>query len=112
MIEFKQGGAVEFHPGIRWAFEVITRVWATKAPDIRPVITSCQDSVHGKNSRHYGRPGDARCWAIDIRSKNLQHGLAAEIVNTLRKQLGPHYDILYEQVGTDNEHIHLEVDFE
>jgi hypothetical protein len=109
-VSFKHGGYVEWHPGIRWALEVIPTIWHKRAPDVRAVITSAQDSTHSSKSFHYGTEGDARCRAVDLRSKNIPHGVAAEIIQDLREQLGPHFDVLYEGVGTDNEHIHIELD--
>lgn len=46
--------------------------------------------------------------AADIGSK--EHVNKQEIVEALKKELGKSYQVLLENLGTDNEHIHAEYD--
>lgn len=66
-------------------------------------ITSCNDSVHLPNSQHY------KDMAIDIRSHNFVDLTAKEnFITMLQGGLGPKFLVLFESVGTDNEHIHVQ----
>ena len=67
------------------------------------VITSGDDGTHMAGSKHYN--GNA----VDIRSHDL-HGIQALMVVHLKKQLGDRYDVLLEDPGGPNEHIHIEYD--
>lgn len=68
------------------------------------LITSAQDSTHGAGSMHpLGR-------AVDLRTKNLtpaeKHGLRDRV----RERLGDAYDVILEDEGGPNEHLHVERD--
>ena len=68
-------------------------------------ITSVGDGVHMTNSKHY--KGNA----VDLRSKTLADpNLKATVVQTLRYTLGEQFDVILEQLGQANEHIHVEYD--
>lgn len=69
------------------------------------VITSCSDSVHGTNSLHWlGR-------AFDVRTKNIPSmKLKTEIRDTIKANLGPQFDVIFESMGLANEHLHIEWD--
>ena len=72
------------------------------AEDQTMVITSLNDGRHGNNSWHYkGR-------AVDLRTKNITNG--QEVYMEIFKQLNDDFDILFEDIGGVNEHIHIEYD--
>jgi hypothetical protein len=68
------------------------------------VITSCNDSNHAVNSRHY------KDEALDIRSKNF-NTIEDKVMfkNALQEELGGKFTVLLESLGTDNEHFHVQV---
>jgi hypothetical protein len=70
----------------------------------RLVGTSQNDSVHSKNSRHY------KDEAIDIRSKSFKT-LTSKIRfrDRLRLKLGQMFYVELEDIGTKNEHFHLQI---
>jgi hypothetical protein len=68
------------------------------------VITSGNDSTHGKNSRHY------RNEAIDIRSKNFPSSDAKHAFRSRYETvLGERFRVLLENEGEANEHFHAQV---
>jgi len=67
-------------------------------------ITSCFDGRHRSGSLHY------MGLAFDCRSKDLTAAHKAVVVDNLRRQLGLAYDVLLEDEGQANEHIHVEFD--
>lgn len=67
------------------------------------VITSANDSKHGTNSLHF------RGGALDFRTKNYvgdKKWLRDEIADCL----GEEFDVVLEDLGEDNEHLHVEYD--
>jgi len=90
-------------PEIIALLPIIIAVWSKNAVETVPVITSANDSTHGKNSYHYSD------YAIDLRSKNLSNEQKLAILADLKQSLsGRNYDVLLESLGTDNEHFHIE----
>lgn len=66
------------------------------------VITSGNDSTHKEGSKHY------LDLAIDLRSKHLLDSFQKQMVyKMLVEALGPHYLVLFESEGKDNEHFHV-----
>ena len=73
------------------------------------VITSCNDSEHGghpvagedKDPHYTGR-------AIDLRVRHVAKDLRSQVFSALRDALGNEYRLLWESVGTDNEHFHVQ----
>lgn len=68
-------------------------------------VTSVHDSTHKNDSLHYlGR-------AVDLRTKTLTSHQRTEVVIKLKGRLGPlGFDVLLEDKGGPNEHIHIEWD--
>lgn len=68
-------------------------------------ITSVNDSVHMENSLHnVGR-------AFDIRSKTMSKDEKSHFLNELISELKPlGFDVILENDGSVNEHIHVEYD--
>jgi hypothetical protein len=65
------------------------------------VITSGNDSKHGANSLHYkGR-------ALDFRTKNYA-GDKRALRDEIKEALGDDFDVILEDLGGVNEHIHTE----
>ena len=73
------------------------------------MVTSVADGKHLPNSRHY--KGEA----IDLRSKNFtattKLQFQREFENYLNKQGVTSYSILLEDLGTENEHFHVQVSY-
>lgn len=71
------------------------------------VITSVSDGKHMKGSRHY------KFEAADVGTHNLRPELQPEkgptVVNALQGLLGPRFSVFFEDIGTPNEHIHIQV---
>lgn len=61
------------------------------------IITSCGDSQHSKNSRHYSGFG------LDIRTRNLHKDDIPNVAAKLQTALGPEFKIIFEV-----NHFHLQ----
>ena len=67
------------------------------------LITSCRDGKHGPNSYH------GKGLAVDLRTRGT--GLPTQLRDDLVKRLSPlGFDIVLEDQGGPNEHIHMEFD--
>ena len=69
----------------------------------------------GKDGMHHGRPleGDARDphylgKAVDFRIHNVPAEARLALVDTIRLALGDRYVVLWENKGTDLEHLHVQ----
>ena len=71
------------------------------------IITSMHDGKHGPNSLH---SRDGLCRAIDYRTKHLSDMEKTFIINALKDALGEQYDVVLENLGQPNEHVHVEWD--
>ncbi len=68
-------------------------------------ITAGIDGQHGPNSLHYALR------AIDVRTKNFpDRASKLEFAAQLRKALGKDYQVIFENEGQAQEHLHLEYD--
>lgn len=69
------------------------------------VVTSTTDGKHKVKSLHYkGR-------AFDIRTKSLvKDATKKAVLAAIRKELGEEWDVILEDLGGSNEHIHVEYD--
>jgi hypothetical protein len=90
-------------PQMVLAYAICIPIFATYG--IPCVITSVNDSKHSLLSWHYkGR-------AIDLRTKYLVlDGQEWLLKAKVKDALGNNYDVTLEDVGTENEHIHIEYD--
>lgn len=69
------------------------------------VVTSVMDGRHAQGSLHY------LGLAADLRSKHLETELRERVLRGLEDTLGPlGFQVLLEDEGESNEHIHLEHD--
>ncbi len=66
------------------------------------LVTSGNDSIHMGISKHY------KDEALDFRTKHLSKGDKANLIKTVRKRLGSLYDVILEDEGKSNEHLHIE----
>jgi hypothetical protein len=87
-----------FTPAMRRMLQVIWEVNDTHQYGL--VITSANDSVHSRTSRHYVNE------ALDLRTHNLKS--PEEVQKILKSKLGPKFTVLYESPGTPNAHIHIQ----
>ena len=70
----------------------------------RPTITSANDfSWHARFSKHYLN------LALDFRIRDVPKGKREELVSAIKKALGERFFVLWEDVGTLNEHLHVEL---
>ena len=90
-------------PEILLALLVAYDVWANFGHTL--TVTSCNDSTHKQGSFHY------KGWAVDLRTKDLPTlARKKEIIAALEERLTKDYDVVFEDEGGSNEHIHLEYD--
>ena len=70
-----------------------------------PIITAGVDAKgHTTGSIH------SKGLAVDLRANDMSAADAKKYVMALKQALGPGYDVMYENWGTGNTHIHLEYD--
>lgn len=70
-----------------------------------PVITSGNDSTHGRNSLHYDNK------ALDFRGRNITIAQGNALRDAVREALGNQYDVLFETFADrNNNHLHVEFD--
>lgn len=73
------------------------------------LLTHGTDGKHSAKSKHYG--GNAvDCLAIRPDGTPLPDAEQQVVVDRWQARAGPDYDVIYEGAGTDNRHIHAEVD--
>ena len=68
------------------------------------VVTSANDGKHMATSKHYS--GNA----LDLRTHDWPTAVKLQFVEKLRGCLTAEYDLLFEDQGGPNEHVHLEFD--
>lgn len=90
-----------FGPEILRAVATALEVWGDFG-ELELVVTHGTDGKHGPRSFHLQGK------AVDIRSRGLAHVVA--MLAQLREQLGADYDVVHEDAGGLNEHIHIEHD--
>lgn len=67
------------------------------------VITSANDSQHKAGSKHYVN------LAVDLRAKSFADLVTKRaFVEALKGELGANFTVLHENVGTPNEHFHVQ----
>jgi hypothetical protein len=102
MLHFKIGvGVVGLMPQMLLALRVVEDQMNILHCDT--IVTSCNDSQHMSGSKHYSGA------AFDFRTKHT--GRSQAIGDAVRKELGPlGFDVLLEDLGGLNEHLHVEYD--
>ena len=91
------------HPMIWFAIFKAAQIWARHREDL--VLTSVNDGDHPGGARPSFHP---RGLAFDARTHNLEAPMIA--IEELRAALGPDFDVLFENQGTGNEHVHCQYD--
>ena len=78
------------------------------------MLTSGNDSKHGAGSLHHcleGKYTDGRCRANDYRTKYPElNGREQELRDRVKAALGDDFDVVIEDIGEDDEHLHVEYD--
>lgn len=106
MLQFKEGVSIKLNnnPFLLYALTIVEKVYESRGNRIA-TITSGNDSQHMKESLHYKNR------AFDVRTKDVPNAVVMQIFNDLKTILNSDgYDVLHENPGTDNEHIHIEFD--
>jgi hypothetical protein len=97
--------ALRLHPSIEYAMDVVDRVWR-RLTSLHPIVTGLQEIGHSETSYHYGRPGDTRCRAFDIRTTELTEVQRTSVRQELRVRLPKgEFDVVWEPT-----HLHIEFD--
>jgi hypothetical protein len=68
------------------------------------LITSGSEGIHMVGSLHY------KDGALDFRTKHLSIPDKKALVTALKRRLGKNYDVILEDAGGTNEHLHVEYD--
>ena len=105
-IKIKPGVNMKVIPEIDTALYEIIDIYRKILKDstYMPLITSANDyNGHSKNSAHY------RGAAVDIRIRDLDKTSKKNIIVTIKKTLGKGYFILHEDIGSTNEHLHIQL---
>ncbi len=107
MIHFKENVRIKtFTPALRKIIFELDNLNQQKIPNypLDWVITSINDSIHVKDSKHY------LDLAVDLRSKTFESEVRKmEFRDRLAFALGPNFTVLYEEPNTANKHFHIQV---
>jgi hypothetical protein len=68
------------------------------------LVTSGNDKVHARGSKHYTDE------ALDFRTKHLKSADKLALRNAVKQRLGREFDVILEDEGGNNEHLHVEHD--
>lgn len=103
MISLKEGVDLTRIDNHIWAAVwVVADVADGLEPGIEIVVTAGRDGRHKTGSLHYkGR-------AVDIRTWNLKN--PAKVRDLVAFRLGKDYDVLFENPGQEDQHLHVEWD--
>ena len=112
MIQYKLGVPVSpdgkpigLHPEIEErVLPLLARLYGDH--DVDCWITATSNGEHKKGSLHYAVP----CRAVDVRTRNLLDEATKFTVRAyLQQMLGKDFDVLYENPGGPNQHLHIEI---
>lgn len=99
----KPGVVLSGSPQMVKAREIVAGIW--EANGYQLTVTSGMDGDHMEGSRH---PGGL---AEDYRTHDLPDVTTKKrMAQLVRRALGPEYDVILEDLGTTNEHLHVEFD--
>ena len=90
-------------PQMVLAAMIVEGVYERQQQACSTTITSANDSKHGTDSLHY------QGCALDFRTKDFI-GDKTALLTAVRESLGAQFDCLIEDLGLDNEHLHIEWD--
>lgn len=92
-------------PIAAWILAALARVASKLTEPKELVVTSVWDGVHSTNSLHYALR------AVDVRTKNFPTLESKKaLIELIKAELGPGYELVLESVGKINEHLHIEFD--
>lgn len=91
-------------PQIVLAACIVRNCYREVDPDASCTITSANDSKHSSRSLHYQGKG------LDFRTHDVRLTLKRVLLRRIQEALGDQFDVLLENEGTSNEHIHVEWD--
>ena len=95
MFELKPGVSLKgIKPEMAAALPAIAQVISEAS--VTPVITSCTDGQHGRNSRHYVG------LATDWRNRDIKKAMRPLVAQAIRDALGPEFNVLEEDT-----HFHI-----
>lgn len=102
---FKSGSirVRDIRPELVMALQIIDSIYKIYA-GAECTITSINDGKHKAGSLHY------KGKAADVRTKGHPQVAMQRIVKTAKALLDAEFDIVWEDVGLDNEHLHIEYD--
>lgn len=110
LINIKDGASLKQYSGALHHILSCLYLFSRTRDDICPkelVITSINDSTHKEDSKHYKNE------AVDLRSKNFDPWkkslFVIEFMKLLNATGGTQYVVLLENLGTPNEHFHIQV---
>lgn len=84
------------------ALMIAKDVWRDAGQEL--TVTAIRDGKHRVGSLHYvGR-------AVDVRTKDLPHDIKPLLIASLKNRVTLDYDIVFEDEGGSNEHLHIEYD--
>lgn len=105
-VSFKDSSvkAHRLHPQLLWALSVAAPIWEMFGAN-ELVVTSLNDGNHRVGSFHF------RGEAADLRTKNIPTSHDKRNARDLLSgHLGRDWDVILEDLGGVNEHVHLEYD--
>ena len=102
-IAVKPGVELSTRPEMQPVRAAVDRVW--RMYNLTPTITSGMESesIH-KTQIHY------QGLAEDYRTHDIPENWKQTMFNKVRVILGSDYDVIFEDAGTANEHLHIEYD--
>lgn len=87
------------------ALHVVEEEFDALPADGETLVTSANDRVHMAGSYHY------EGLAFDVRTKALAATVDKKALrDRIAARLGEEFDVLFEDAGTENEHLHVEHD--
>ena len=108
MMSLKSGVSLkDLQPQIILAMMVVKETFNDKGIK-NFTITSCNDSQHMMGSLHYkGLAFDTRTHDIILSNRGVW---LTQIGNDIKNALGGEFDVVLEDIGGPNEHLHVEYD--
>lgn len=103
MNRIKEGVSLRgIRPELAIAYTIASAVLALYG--LPAIITSGTDGTHGRGSHHYAGG------ALDLRTKHLRVSSIPPRIfrDRIAAQLGSEFDVVLEDLGGDNEHLHIE----
>jgi hypothetical protein len=105
MLKLKKGVRLRgLRPEMSMGNDIVADVFEKRSYDC--IITSANDGRHGVGSLHFSGQ------ALDYRTKHITGSTRsvtiASLIGEARRNLGADFDVIHEDYGGDNEHLHVE----